>query len=255
MEPAPLGGYYVLFARKKATNIRPNRYMKYPICGDAYVLRLYKFSQNMENECDKFYKAIYDDVPVQLLDPNCNLLREIINQKEWRVLPPSPIVRLGLLRFQKFLREGFKRKEEQQMANEHNRTRQSERGQLEKDTKHVEQRQQIEGEKETLKEERQLSESERLAQRQRDEMETDRRQSRRLQEKDKEDEARKLERGREEKERQEREKAQVLPKRKRKLEKKATREPGQRQRRKVETQEQTEKCAHVAEVLNGLRNE
>ena len=256
MEPAPLGGYYILFARRNATKIPLNRYMKHPICGDAYVLKFHKLERCAvsQNEEDKFHKAIYEDVPELLLDPRCFLLSQIINQKEWRVLPPSPIIMLGLSRMQELCREYSKLDEERK------------RGQFEKDTKHGEQRQQIKEEevKETLKEERQISESEGPAQRQRDEMEADLKKSRRLQEKVKEDKARNLERGREEKERQVCKKARVLPKRKRKLEKKDTREPRQRQRRKIETQEKMEICsedlaahagAYAAEVLDGLRDE
>ncbi|CAD6583883.1 MAG: hypothetical protein ASARMPRED_001537 [Alectoria sarmentosa] len=157
-DPPPLAGYYILFTLIDATFIPLNRYMGNRICGDAFLFRIdeRRCRAEPENEYLKLEYMVYEDVPRELVD--CCLLGEIMRPMEWKVLPPSNVVRLGFFRAQMREREEMGRKENEQSQREEmqrytrqmwerQETERTKKEQAERDTREREQRQQVERER------------------------------------------------------------------------------------------------------------
>ena len=189
-----------MFTRLDATNIPLNKWIQHRICGDAFILRINELKCKAENVPDhtKFHLAVYEDVPKELVD--CNLLREILMPRAWKVLEPHPtIVRLG------FIRAQIKQKqEEQRIENEEKmEEKRKERTLKIKERLGLRQRKIVQEEKDTKEGEEKVEQK----QGRKEQMEKDRRDrkvKKRLQDEERKEEERQ-ERERNERERQKRE--------------------------------------------------
>ena len=132
-------GYYVLFARIDATEIRPNHYMSDSnegkrICGDVYLLRLNEIRckpEALDGDVN-LYNAVYEDVAEGLEKmEKGSLLEEVLKPQQWNVLAPKNIVRLGLSRWRekkKYDLEEEKRSKKQKKEGEKERLKSQKEG-------------------------------------------------------------------------------------------------------------------------------